>query len=119
MIILDTNFLVYVMKYKIAHILEGHKSALAVPKPVMIELEELSNSAEKPKDREAAKLALLILDSWSVGVLEAEGNADNTILDLAVKHKAKVATMDKILTRRLEEAGIIVVKLMQKKKLSI
>jgi len=119
MIILDTNFLVYVMKYKIAHILEGHKSAIVTIKPVMIELEELANDAEKPKDREAAKLALLILDSWNVKVLEASGNTDNAILDLALKNKAEVATMDKILTKRLEEAGIKVVKLMQKKKLSI
>jgi len=119
MIILDTNFLVYIMRYKIAHILEEHKTYLAVPKPVMIELEELSSGAKKIKDRDAAKLALLILDSWGIRVLDAEGNADKALLDLAVKNKAKVATMDKMLTRKLEEAGIEVIKLMQKKKLSI
>jgi len=115
MIILDTNFLIYIMKYKIAHNLEEYKSELAVPEQVVFELETLSRKTKKIKDREYAKLALVLLEKWNVKVLNENGNADEAIEKLAIKNKAKVGTMDKILINKLEKSGISVLKIRQKK----
>jgi len=117
MIILDTNFLIYIIEYKLAHILEDKKKELAVPIPVILELERLSEKARKPKERAAAKLSIVLLEKWNVNVLKAEGNADDAIKALAVKNKAKVATMDKLLGRRLKEEGIRVLKIRQRNHL--
>ena len=115
MIILDTNFLIYLAKYKLAHQLEECINELTVPGQVIFELETLSRKAEKVSDRENAKLALLILEKWKVKVLEAEGNADDAIVSLAEKYKAKAATMDKILVNRLKKVGVHILKIRQKK----
>ena len=118
MIILDTNFLIYMIKYKLAHQLEEHKQEFAVPEQVVYEIEMLSRDAEKIKDREYAKLALVLLERWKPQVLNESGNADEAILSLAVKNKAKVATMDKILSKKLEKAGVRIMQIRQKKKIS-
>lgn len=117
MIILDTNFLMYIIEYRIAHILEDKKKDLAVPIPVILELEQLSERARKSKERAAAKLAIVLLEKWNVNVLRADGYADDAIKELALKNRAKVATMDKLLGRRLKEAGVRVLKIRQKKHL--
>ncbi|MEM2955964.1 MAG: PIN domain-containing protein [Candidatus Pacearchaeota archaeon] len=114
MIILDTNFLIYLLKYKIAHQLEELKHELAVPSQVIYELEKISVKGNM-KDREAAKLVLTLLDKWHIRILEAEGNADEAIEFLAKKEGAKVATMDKLLTRKLKKLGIKIIKIRQKK----
>jgi rRNA-processing protein FCF1 len=116
MIILDTNFLIYALKYKIAQQLEEFKRELAVPSQVIEELEKLSMTG-KIADREAAKIALVFLEKWNVNVLEAEGNADEAIESLALKNKAKVATMDKLLAKKLEKSKIQILKIRQKKRI--
>jgi len=117
MIIVDTNFLIYLVKYRVVSVLEEHIKEIAVPSAVKKELKALSEKAEKARDREAAKLALLILDKWKIKEIHSEGNADDAIIELAVKNRAKVATMDKMLGKRLENKGIKVIRLRQKKKL--
>jgi len=117
MIILDTNFLIYLAKYRLIHLLDDVRSQLAVPDAVIEELEMLSIKAGKIKDREAAKLALSIIEKWNIKLLECGGNADSAILLLAEKNRAKVATMDKILSESLRKRGIFVIKLRQKKRL--
>jgi len=115
MIILDTNFLIYLAKYRLIHLLDDISKQLVVPNAVIEELEMLSIKAEKIKDREAAKFALSIIDKWNIKILECGGNADSAILLLAEKNRAKVATMDKILSENLRKKGIFVIKLRQKK----
>jgi rRNA-processing protein FCF1 len=117
MIILDTNFIIYAIKYKLAHNLEEYKNELAVPEQVVFELEMLSSKSEKIKDREDAKLGLLLIEKWNVKVLNETGNADDAIEKLAQKTRAKVATMDKILVNRLKKTGIKILKIRQKTKL--
>ena len=62
MIILDTNFIIYAIKHKLGHELEEYKNELAVPEQVIFELEMLSSKSKKIKDREDAKLGLLLLE---------------------------------------------------------
>ena len=114
MIILDTNFLIYLMKYRIADALEGKKNELAVPSPVINELKGLAKSAEKGKDKEAAKMALVLLEKWKVRILESGKNADAAIEELAAEHKAKVGTVDRLLAKKLESLGIKLIKVRQK-----
>ena len=116
MIILDTNFLIYALKYRIAQQLEEFKGELAVPAQVIEELEKLSMIG-KVADREAAKIALVFLEKWNVKVLDAGGNADEAIESLAVENKAKVATMDKLLAKRLKKSKIQILKIRQKKRI--
>ena len=117
MIILDTNFLIYAIKYKLAHGLEEYRQELAVPEQVVFELEMLSSKAKKIKDREDAKLGLLLVEKWNIKVLNETGNADEAIEKLALKNRAKVATMDKILVNKLKKAGIKILKIRQKNRL--
>ncbi len=115
MIILDTNFLVYVMKYRIAYELENKD--LAVLLQTVRELEILSGDARKGSDKDAAKLALKLIKEWKIKIIEADGNADDAILKTASEKGAKVATLDKELTGRLIASGIKVLKIRQKKKI--
>ena len=113
MIILDTNFLMYLMKYRLAHELEEFKNELAVPEQVIQELERLSVNANL-KDREAAKLSLILIKEWGIKTEKAEGKADKAIQYLAFKNKAAVGTMDKLLTKELKKGGIRILKIRQK-----
>ena len=117
MIILDTNFIIYAVKYKLAHDLEEYKNELAVPEQVIFELEMLSSKSEKVKDREDAKLGLLLVEKWNIKVLNETGNADDAIEKLALKNQAKVATMDKILVNKLKKGGVKILKIRQKNRL--
>jgi len=115
MIILDTNFLIYIMKYKLAHDIEEHINQLAVPVQVINELKTLAKNAEKTADRQAANLALMLLEKWKVKIIEEEGVADEAIARMALKNRAKVATLDKILGLKLKKNGISLLKIRQKK----
>lgn len=115
MILIDTNFIVYAVKYKIAHLLEANKSELAVPAQVVKELEMLSKTAKDRNDRASAGLAIELIRKWKVPEVEEDGNADEAVLKIAVKNKAKAATMDKALSKKLKERGITVLKIRQKK----
>ena len=114
MIILDTNFLVYILKYKITHQIEEYKKEMAIPDRVIEELEKLSEKG-KVKDREAAKLALLLAKEWKIKIIKAKGKADEAIEKLAIENKAKVATLDKALAQRLKEHKIKLLQIRQKK----
>ena len=70
MIILDTNFMIYLMKYKLSYDLEEHKKELVIPIQAVKELKTLSKQAEKIKDRENAKLALILLEKWNVKTID-------------------------------------------------
>jgi len=116
MIILDTNFLVYIMKYKLAYQLEEHRKEIIIPDQVINELYSLSKKA-RIKDREAAKMALVLIEGWKIKKEETEGGADEAIKTLALKNKATVATMDKLLIKELKKSKIHILKIRQKRHL--
>jgi len=115
MIILDTNFLIYMMKYKLAHQLDDRKKELAIPEQVITELETISTGREKMPDREAAKLALVLIEKWNIKLLKKDGSADDAILNLAVENGAKVGTLDRLLIKKLRAKKIKVMIIRQKK----
>lgn len=119
-IIPDTNFLVYLSKYKLWHELERFKpySLLVLPE-VMYELKALTKFL-KGKDKEAVKIAVALIDKLKVK--EMKGNTDEKIVEKALSLKEKnkpfvVATMDKRLIKKLKSKGVKCLIIRQKKYL--
>ena len=102
-ILLDTNFLVYCAKQKIDYISEMPvEGKLVVLSSVVSELEKLAEKAKKARDKEAAKLALELLEHNKVKIIKIdEKEADEAILK-SVEEKDAVATMDKELKKKLK-----------------
>lgn len=116
-IILDTNFLIYCAKKKLDYIeaiqgLLNENYELVVPEQVVEELKRISkkkkvktllskrNSRYKKttgKDKDAASLALQLLDANKVRKVKVEGkNVDEGILNLARQNRKNiVATLDR------------------------
>ena len=121
-IVLDTNALVYAVKYKIDLIRAIREKfgllGIYVPNIVLNELKQISKTAEKKSDKDAAWLAYQIVKEKKILELSLSGVTDNAILDYAVKHKAMVLTNDSILLFRLKQAGIAVFSIRQKKLVS-
>jgi rRNA-processing protein FCF1 len=122
-IILDTNFLVYCAENKIHYkeeidrlVKEGHE--LAVPMQVILELKEICEKAYKVSDRDAAKLALKLIQANEVNVITGKGNyADDAIIYLVKEDKAIVATIDKLLRKKIGRFNRVIV-IEGKRKLS-
>jgi rRNA-processing protein FCF1 len=121
-IIPDTNFLIYLVKFKLLDKLENYKEILLL-KQVLAELVVLSKSEkEKVVDRERASLALQFLEKIGEKVKfvnDIDSKADDAVLELGMKEKktAIVGTMDKELVKRLKKEGIKVLIIRQKKYL--
>lgn len=112
----DTNFLVYLAKYKLLDELKNYKIIL-VPQ-ILAELKKLEQDKKiKVEDRRAATVALLFLESLNPKIEKAEGNTDDAILVIAKKLNAKIGTMDKWLSNKAKELGLKIVKIRQKKYL--
>ena len=123
-IILDTNFLLIPYQFKldifkeIDRILHFDYSLFILDKT----LDELNNIVEKQKgkDKDAAKFALKLLEAKKIKkIMSNAENADDSIVDVASQEKVIVATQDKVLKQRLEEAGIPIIIMRQKKKLEL
>ena len=123
-IILDTNFLLIPYQFKldifkeIDRILHFDYSLFILDKT----LDELNNIVEKQKgkDKDAAKFALKLLEAKKIKkIMSNAKNADDSIVDVASQEKVIVATQDKVLKQRLEEAGIPIIIMRQKKKLEL
>jgi len=128
-IIVDTNFLMYVAKYRIDLLSELDslfmKFEVVIPQKVFSELQKLEKS--KGMDKFAASLALEIIEKLlSKKKLEIKGiearNADDEIVKLVEemqkKEKIKVCTMDRKLADRVKKLGAGMVKIKQKKRIS-
>jgi rRNA-processing protein FCF1 len=110
-IILDTNFLVYCAKQKIDYAEEISKLMkngfeLTTISLVVTELEKLTKEEKKLSDRDAAKMALKILNAGSVKIIPVCGdNADNEIIKISGGNI--VATLDRGLKSKVERSIII------------
>ena len=88
-----------------------------VPSPVLRELKHLISSADKGRDKTAAKVGLGL--AGRCRALEAAGDADAALEDLAVMEGAAVFTNDKELKKRLFSRGITVIYLRQGQYLAV
>ncbi len=120
-IILDTNFLIYLVKHRIADKLKDFGGSLVVPETVEKELEKPSFG---PEDRAFASAALELLRKWKVSVVPTElKNTDKSLLELAKEFKEAgeeiyVATMDGELSFKLKRLGAGLIKVKRGKILS-
>ncbi len=102
-VILDTNFLMAVTQFKvdIFEQLRGHE--LCVANTVVVELERLSEGASR--DAKAASLALTMIKAKHLKVLKSkESSADRSLVSYSKKGYA-IATQDKVLREKVEQAG--------------
>ena len=122
LIIPDTNFLIYLAKYKLWHRLDelyGRYTLLVLPQ-VAYELGQLSKKT-RGKDKEASLLALEIIRNLNVKA--KEGYADAVILQIAQwlvdagKTDFVIATMDSELAKKLKKNKARILMIRQKRYL--
>ncbi|MDY6930942.1 MAG: DNA-binding protein [Halobacteriota archaeon] len=117
-VIIDTNALMIPANFNLDIFSELERlgfEEFLVPTAVVRELEKLLNKL-KGKDRVAVSVALSLLDRCEI--IDANGYADDVIIDISRDRDAAVFTGDKGLKRRLISCDITVVYLRQKKYLS-
>lgn len=121
-ILLDTNFLMVVYQFKVDIFSEIERICDFNYKLFVIDktIEELKSIIEnqKGKNKDAAKLALKLIQLKKIKAIKTEKNvyADTAIVNTATKEFI-VATQDKGLKRRLKGKNISIITLRQKKYL--
>ncbi len=113
-IILDTNFLVYCAKEKLDYFeairdLLNEDYELVVAFQVIEELEKLKINAKKGKDKDAASLALQLLEKNKIKKVKAEGkNVDDALIALSRQDKKNiVCTLDREMRWKLGRVILI------------
>ena len=107
-ILLDTNFLLIPFKNKI-DIYEELRFKYPDYKLITLEacVEELRNKEKGAVD---------LLEKNNVEIIDfRKGNVDDSILNYAIENKVVVATIDKVLQKRISEKGLSYIFLRQKK----
>ncbi len=122
-IILDTNFLMIPLRFKVDIFSEFDRICPFNYKLCIFEqsLDELANIIEKQKgkSRNAARFALKLIKLKNIGIVKAEGKyVDSIILNNADKDTI-IATQDKLLKKKLLEKRVSVIILRQKKYLQL
>jgi len=113
--ILDSNFLLAPYQFKI-DIVDEIKDLGFAPITLSCVIYEIEHLVEnRGKTGSAAKIALEIINKRRIPVKHADGLADKTILEYALKEDCAVATNDAKLIRRLKEKNIEVLRIKQRK----
>ena len=121
-ILLDTNFLMAWGQFKVDIFTQIDKISTFRYELFILDknLDELNKIIEeqKGKDKDAAKIALKLIDVKGIKIMKTKSNqkTDDLILDLASKKDFIVATQDKFLKSRLKEKSVPMIVLRQKKK---
>ncbi|MGC9514487.1 PIN domain-containing protein [Methanocrinis sp.] len=119
-VLLDTNALMVPGQFGLDVFREleelGYRSFL-VPSPVLSELEALARVADSRRDRTAARVGLALASGCEI--VEASGEADDCLVDLAQNEGAAVFTNDKELKKKLSTRGVTVIHLRQRRRLEI
>ncbi|MEK6942971.1 MAG: PIN domain-containing protein [Nanoarchaeota archaeon] len=122
-IILDTNFLMVPLQFKVDIFSEIHRICNFQYKIFIFEqsIDELNAiiKEQKGKDKKAAQFALKIVKSKDIEILKAEGDYVDNIIIQNRKDDDIVATTDLDLKKKLLERYIAVIVLRQKKYLQI
>ena len=127
-IILDTNFLMIPGEFNVDIISEIERIAnfqytLWIIDKTMDELEKVADTAEKEKDRMAAKLAKQVIKKNKIKLIPTRKDdnriVDDIIVELVDKHEYIVATQDKGLKHKLKEKDVPLIILRQKRYLKM
>jgi uncharacterized protein len=127
-IYLDTNFLLIPIQFKVDIFTEIERIC-DFPKEIFVlsqSIDELKKIVEKQKgkDREAAKIAIQIIErrvkqkSLNITAFSKETGVDDILVELADKDTI-IATQDKELKRRIKEKGGKIIILKSKKYLQL
>ncbi len=119
-VLLDTNALMVPEQFGVDIFTELERLGyylFLVPAPVLRELRALAKLADGKKDRLAARIGLGLAKKCKT--VEALGEADLVLLDLALEMNAAVFTNDKELKKKLSSRGVTVVHLRQRRYLEI
>ncbi|MDD5416442.1 MAG: PIN domain-containing protein [Candidatus Aenigmarchaeota archaeon] len=111
-VILDTNFLMAVVQFKIDVFFHLSGNELYVIEPVVSELESLSQG--KSKDATAARIALQLIKTKKLKILKSESKADAALVEYSKKGYS-IATQDKILRDKIKKANGKSIYIRQKK----
>ena len=111
-VILDTNFILTAIKYKI-DFLDGIKFlglTPIIPKQVIDELNKIIKSKKKGKFKDHAELALKIIQKKRLKKIDLKHDyVDKGLLDYAKQNKGVIiATMDKDLKNRIPNRKLII-----------
>ncbi len=112
-IVLDTNFLMLPVQFKIDIFEEFRGSELITFSACIKELEKIA--AGRKKDAAAAKIALNLVKKEKIRIVKTGKKADKAIMDYAAKNECAVATNDKKLLKALKNKGIKILRLRQRK----
>ncbi|MHA1668526.1 MAG: type II toxin-antitoxin system VapC family toxin [Candidatus Heimdallarchaeaceae archaeon] len=123
LVILDSSMLILPLEKKLNLTAEIERilpleHELVVPKKVIEELEKLKKEGTLAIQRKS-KLALELAEAFKIIDSKFRGKTDDVIFELAIKHKAVVATNDRELRKRLRSEGIAVISLRGNNKLSL
>lgn len=108
-IVLDTNFLIYMIKHRIADQVKELGGKIVVPSSVVAELRKPTLGV---KAKAFGAAALELIKVWNVKIIETDvWNVDKSVIEIAKKLKkgsnaVYVATADKKLIDELSKAGI-------------
>lgn len=110
-ILLDANFLIYCAKEKIDYKadIEGLMASgyeLVAPVQVVHELEKIEKNAKKYSDKQAARLALLLLRANRVKIIKVRGRTGDEAVINASKNNI-VATHDSALRKKLARSIVV------------
>lgn len=114
-VLLDTNFILTCVKQRIDLFgqlrdkFPGDK--VFIPAGVVKELARLGKDKElKMYEREAADLAVQLLDGEKIIILDLEGNVDDSIVGYALKNNVFVASLDRGIKNRLKSSKFLTIR---------
>ncbi len=110
--VLDTNFILSCVKKKIDFFREIPERGIQIliPKQVIEEIKRIENSTKKLYFREAAKLAVVILENNDFEEIDLKENyVDKGLIKYAKEHpRAIIATLDKELQNKIANPKLII-----------
>jgi len=112
-VILDTNFLIDCLRFKI-DLSELAGNELFVTDSIVFETEKITK--RRAKESSLANLALEFINGNKLKILESEGNTDDSLIKYSKKGYA-IATNDRALKAKLKKAGAKLIYIRQKRYL--
>jgi rRNA-processing protein FCF1 len=117
-IILDTNFLLLPAQFKLDIFSELRKyGSLATMDACIRELERMGKGRGRSAGQ--AKIALALIKKKRIKTIETRQSADTALLNHAKEYGYAVATNDRKLIKRLKSNGIRIIRLRQRKYLTM
>jgi len=121
-ILLDTNFIIYALSFKIdlkqeLDRITDFNYQISMLRASIDELERLINES-KLFEKRLIKLALKYIGQKDLNIIDKKGHVDDLLVEMDPKTTI-IATQDKALKKRLKEKGFKIITIRQKKHMRI